>query len=230
VDVRCRIPFLVALTLCTTVPQLSAQTSPQNKARRHFISVSIDTIHSEPLHFAEHPLADFLGRDVASAQQQDYEYHTRDGATLIDVVEFSRRQRALGVSLFPFGMNSGPALMLRGSYETLPHIQITFTGPAPFPRYALLDGHSLDAAAGVIVADRSPGWGLGSHAFFAGGVGRITSDIGDGRRLFAEGGGGLTVGPFGVELGVKFAWNTLDQPVTHKFLTIPLSLRGTLTF
>ena len=32
------------------------------------------------------------------------------------------------------------------------------------------------------------------------------------------------------EPGVKFAWNMLDQPVPHKFLTIPISLRGTLTF
>jgi hypothetical protein len=40
----------------------------------------------------------------------------------------------------------------------------------------------------------------------------------------------LSVGPFGVDLAVKFAWNTLDQPVRHKFLTIPISLRGSLTF
>ena len=81
-----------------------------------------------------------------------------------------------------------------------------------------------------MVADRSPGWGLGSHAFVVGGIGRITSDLGDGSRCFAEGGGGLDVGPFGVELGVKFAWNSLSEPVEHHFLTIPITLRGTLTF
>ena len=89
----------------------------------------------------------------------------------------------------------------------------------------------MDLGVGVIVADRSPGWGLGSHAFLAGGIGKVsTEQLGDGGRYFAEGGGGLSVGPFGVELGVKFAWNMLDQPVPHKFLTIPISLRGTLTF
>jgi hypothetical protein len=127
-------------------------------------------------------------------------------------------------------MNNGPALMLRGSYQPLPRIQLEFNGLAPFPRYALLDGHAFDAGVGIIVADRSPGWGLGSHAFVVGGLGKITSDLGDGGRFFAEGGGGLDVGPFGVELGVKFAWNNLDEPVPHKFMTIPISLRGTLTF
>ena len=33
-----------------------------------------------------------------------------------------------------------------------------------------------------------------------------------------------------LELSVKFAWNTLDAPVTHKFLTVPITLRGTVTF
>ena len=233
VDVRCRIPFLVALTLCVAGPQVSAQpqTYQPDKPRRHFVSVSLDSIYTEPLHFADHPLADLLGKEVASTQGQDYEYRTRDEATLINVVEFSRRQRAVGVSLFPLGMSSGPTLMLRGSYQPLPRIQLEFTGPAPFSRYELIDANAMDLGAGVVIADRSPGWGLGSHAFVIGGIGKISSEqLGDGGRYFAEGGGGLSVGPFGVELGVKFAWNTLDQPVRHKFLTIPVSLRGTLTF
>ena len=127
-------------------------------------------------------------------------------------------------------MSSGPTLVLRGSIEPLPRIQIEFLGAAPFPRYALLDGRAYDGAIGLMMADRSPGWGLGSHAFVAGGIGRITSDLGDGSRIFAEGGGGLDVGPIGVELAVKFAWNTLSEPVDHHFLTIPITLRGTLTF
>ena len=231
VDVRCRIPFLVALTLCVSAPQLSAQTYEAAKPRKHFVTVSLESIYTEPLHFADHPLADLVGKPVASTQEQEYEYRTRDDATLINVIEFSRRQVAVGASLFPFGMNTGPALMLRGSYQPLPRIELEFTGPAPFSRYLLTDAHALDLGVGVIVADRSPGWGLGSHAFLAGGIGKVsTEQLGDGGRYFAEGGGGLSVGPFGVELGVKFAWNMLDQPVPHKFLTIPISLRGTLTF
>jgi hypothetical protein len=231
VDVRRRIPFLVVLTLCVSAPQLSAQTYEPSKPRRHFVSFSLDWIYTEPLHFAEHPLSDLLGRDVASTQQQEFEYRTRDDLTLINVIEFSRRQQAVGVSLFPLGMNTGPALMLRGTYLPLPRIQLEFTGPAPFSRYELTDADALDLGAGVIVADRSPGWGLGSYAFVIGGIGKISSEqLGDGGRYFGEGGGGLSVGPLGVELGVKFAWNSLDQPVPHKFLTIPISLRGTLTF
>ena len=108
-DVRHRIPFLVALALCLAAPQLSAQTYEAPKPRRHFITVSLDSIYTEPLHFADHPLSDLLGKDVASTQGQDYEYRTRDEATLINVVEFSRRHRAIGVTLYPLGMNTGPA-------------------------------------------------------------------------------------------------------------------------
>ena len=227
---RCRIPFLALLAVCAVAPPAEAQSYDAPAARRHFITVSYGSIYTEPLHFAEHPLGDLLGREVASAQGEAYEYRTRDDQTRIDVLEFSRRQKGFGVSLYPIGLSSGPALMLRGSLEPLPRIQIAFEGPAAFARYALTDARALDGAVGLIVADRSPGWGLGSHAFVLGGVGRITSDLGDGGRYFAEGGGGLSVGPLGVELGVKFAWNTMKEPVEHKFLTIPISLRGTVTF
>jgi hypothetical protein len=208
----------------------AAQQYEPEKARRHFVTVSYDFLYSQPLHFAEHPLEDLLGRDVASAQGEAFDYQTRDGATTVDVVEFGRRTRGATVSLYPLGMSSGATLLLRGSYEQLPDISIAFTGPAPVALYELADAKSLDGAVGVVVADRSPGWGLGSHAFVAGGIGRITSSLGDGRRYFAEAGGGMGVGPLGVELGVKFAWNTLSEPVDHRFLTVPITLRGTLTF
>ena len=207
-----------------------AQTYEPPRARRHFFTFSYDVIHTEPLHFAEHPLADLVGRDVSSVQRQLYEYQTRDEAIRIDVIEFSRRQRGVSGSLYPLGMSSGPTLMLRGSIVPLPRIQIDFDGPAPFSRYAMVEGMAYDGAIGLMMADRAPGWGLGSHAFVAGGIGRLTSDLGDGSRFFAEGGGGLDVGPIGIELGVKFAWNTLNEPVEHRFLTIPITLRGTVTF
>ena len=192
--------------------------------------VSYDWLYTQPLHFADHPLFELTGTEVASAQNEAYEYRTRDGSTLIDVVEFSRRQHGAGLTLYPFGISSGAALMLRGSVEQLPRIEIAFDGPAPVAHYLLTGGRALDGAIGVAVADRSPGWGLGSHAFVLGGIGRITSDLGDGRRFFAEAGGGLGAGPIGVELGVKFAWNKLAVPVDHQFLSVPITLRGTLTF
>jgi hypothetical protein len=230
VDVRSRIPFLALLMLGAVSSLVSAQTYEPDRPTRHFISVSYDWIYTEPLHFGDHPLQDLLGREVASAQRETYEYRTRDEATLIDVVEFSRRQRGLSASLYPLGMSSGATLMLRGSIVPLPRIQIEFIGPAPFPRYAMVDGTAYDGAIGIMMADRAPGWGLGSHAFVAGGIGRLTSDLGDGSRFYAEGGGGLDVAPCGVELGVKFAWNKFSEPVEHRFLTIPITLRGTVTF
>jgi hypothetical protein len=63
-----------------------------------------------------------------------------------------------------------------------------------------------------------------------GGAGRIRSDLSDGRRYFAEAGGGVNSGPLGVELSVKFAWNRLTAPVEHRFFTVPVTLRGTLSF
>jgi hypothetical protein len=224
-----RISFLVAILLCSA-SLASAQTYPADRPRRHFVTVSIDFPYTQPLHFADHPLSDLLGTEVASVQGEAFEYRTRDGATEIDVIEFRRRSRGGGISIYPLGMSTGATLMLRGSYEQLPRIEIAFAGAAPFSRYLLDDARALDAAAGIMVADRSPGWGLGSHAFVLGGAGRITSGLGDGSRYFAEGGGGLDLGPLGVELGIKFAWNTLSEPVSHKFLTVPITLRGTLTF
>ena len=125
-------------------------------------------------------------------------------------------------------MSSGPALMLRGNFA-----------PLPRPSHSLDHRPSLAIRSPTHVRSTAPwtdhggsllGWGLGSHAFVLAGLGKITGDLGDGSRYFAEGGGGLNVGPFGVELGVKFAMNKLSEPVSHQFLTIPITLRGTLTF
>lgn len=229
-DVYSRICFLALAALCAA-SSVSAQTTHSGaRPRRHFVTVSYDSLYTQPLHFADHPLSDLLDRDVASVQAEAFDYQTRDGATSIDVVEFSRRARGAGISVYPLGMSTGPALMLRASIEQLPRVRLSFEGPAPVGVYELTDARARDFAAGLIVADRSPGWGLGSHAFVVGGIGKITSGLGDGSRYFAEGGGGLGVGPIGVELGIKFAWNTLSEPVNHKFLTIPVTLRGTLTF
>ena len=195
------------------------------------MTVSYDWHYTQPLHFAEYPLAELLGRDVASAgAAEPHDYHTRDGTAFIDVVEFARRQQGASITLYPFGMGRGPTLALRASREALPVIRLAFSGQAPLSAYALTDARAVDGAGGLYVADRSAGWGLGSHAFVLGGLGRITSSLGDGRRYFAEGGGGLSSGPIGVDLAVKFAWNRLSSPVEHRFLTVPVTLRGTLTF
>jgi hypothetical protein len=48
--------------------------------------------------------------------------------------------------------------------------------------------------------------------------------------VFAEGGGGLSSGPLGVEIAVKFAFNRMEKPVAHRFFTVPVVLRATLSF
>jgi hypothetical protein len=209
---------------------VSAQIYSAPKARRHFVTVSTDWLNTQPLHFLEHPIEDLVGRDVAAAQFEDYEYRTRDEAILIDVLEFKRRGRGKSITIYPFGMSVGPALALRGSMEDLPTVRVAFSGAGAPGNYTLMGGRAYDLGAALYVADRSSGWGLGSHAFVGGGFGRISSELSDGDRYFAEAGGGLSSGPLGVELSVKFALNHLTQPVDHKFLTVPITLRGTLTF
>lgn len=194
------------------------------------MTISLDWLNTEPLHFASHPLEDLVGREVAAAQREAYDYRTRDEQILIDVVEFRRRNRAASVAVYPFGLSSGTTLGVRGSIEEVPTIRINFEGPDAPANYALTGARAYDVGAGLYVADRSAGWGLGSQAFVLGGIGRLRSDQGEGTRLFAEGGGGLSVGPFGVQLAVKFAWNRMTEPVAHRFLTIPITLRGTLSF
>ena len=220
---------LATLTLTTTTA--AAQDYQANKPRRQFVTVSLDWLNTEPLHFASHPLEDLVGREVAESQLQEHDYHTRDEEILIDVREFRKRNRGVSLAIYPLGLSAGTTLGIRGSIEQMPTIRIDFEGNAAPSNYALTDAKAYDIGAGIYVADRSPGWGLGSQAFVVGGIGRIKADDGrDGSRLFAEGGGGLTVGPLGVQLAVKFAWNKLDDPVEHRFLTIPVTLRGTISF
>ena len=226
---RRRVSYAVAV-LAFVAPGAAAQTYTPEKPRRQFVSVSYGWSTTEPLHFAEHPLGDLLGSDVAAAQRERYDYITRDGATLVDVLEFKRRGHAMGITVYPFGMGVGTALALRGSIEQLPTIRVAFEGPGTLDQYALTSARAYDGGVGLFVSDRSRGWGLGSHAFVAGGLGRIQSDLGGGNRYFAEAGGGLGSGPLGVQLSVKFAWNRLAEPVDHSFLTVPVTLRGTLSF
>lgn len=218
------------VTTLWSTASADAQTYAPRKPRRQFVSISTDWLHTQPLHFLEYPLQDLVGRPVAAAQFQEYEYRTRDEAIQIDVLEFNRSGRGAGITVYPLGLSVGPALGLRVSREDLPTIRIAFNGSGAPPNYTLQNARAYDFGASLFVADHSPGWGLGSHAFVGGGIGRIRSELSDGNRYFAEGGGGVSSGPLGVELAVKFAWNHLHEPVDHHFLTVPITLRATLTF
>jgi hypothetical protein len=207
-----------------------AQTYQAAQARRQWITVSYDWLYNWPLHFDNYPLEDLIGQKVEEADPP-FDYRSEDGSTLVDVLEFKRRGHAVGVTIYPFGLASGATLGLRGSIENLPDIRIAFTGPGrPMDSYTFTNGLAYDIGAGVYVGDRAPGWGLGSYAFVIGGVGRITSDLGGGSRYFGEGGGGLQSGPFGFELSVKFGWNKLSEPVEHRFLSVPIGMRATVSF
>lgn len=216
------------LVLCWTSP-LAAQTASR-KPRRQFVTISLDQFGVQRLAFARWPVEDLVGREVAESQFQEYEYESRDRLTTVDIVSFKRRGRGWGVTVYPFGSTTGATLAVRVSREEIPPIALALSGPARVSSYALEDAHSTDVSAGVYVSDRSPGWGLGSRAFIGGGAGKIRSSLGDGSRVFAEGGGGISVGPVGIDIAVKFAFNRLDLPVEHRFLSVPVAIRTSLSF
>jgi hypothetical protein len=200
------------------------------RARRHFISIGVERQFIEPYAFNRHPLPDLLGQPVSEVHLQDYQYQTRDGSTNVNVLEFGHRGIGIGATIFPLGESVGPTLAIRASYSQLPTIRLAFSGASPLTSYSLTNGSAYDLGAGVDMADRSPGWGLGSHAFVLGGVGRTHADESNGTRYFAEGGGGVTSGPFGVDLSFKFTVNRFTAPVPHTIYLIPISVRATLTF
>lgn len=193
--------------------------------------LSVDFVHSLPLDFGTHPVADLVGRPISDGHYAGSDYQSKDGLTTVNVLEYARNTRGIGATLFPLGMSVGATLGLRGSIEGMPVTRLEIHGPSLIgSRYVLEDARAYDVSALLYVSDRAQGWGLGSHAFLGGGIGTIRSSLGDGRRYFFEGGGGLNVGPFGVQLAVKFAHNELTAPVTHSFVTIPVTVRGTVSF
>ena len=220
--------------LFVSAADVSAQTYRQfkPKARKQWFAVSATWLNSMPLHLKDAPLEQLVGRELGTSQRKDWDYESRadGGLTTVDVLEDRRRARGLGLAVYPFGSATGPALMLKGSYETLSVFRAEIDGPSNVNSYNMTEGSAWDAGVGVIVADRAPGWGLGSHAYVVGGVGRIDTNLGNGTRVFGEGGGGLSIGPIGVELGVKFAYNKLKEPVEHGFYTVPITLRATVGF
>ena len=208
----------------------AAQPYRAAKARRHFISVTLDKQFVQPYGFGKHPLSDLLGQPVDEVHLETFQYRSRDQKTLVNVLEYGKRATGIGVTVYPFGSSVGATLAVRGSIETVPPIHVAFTGPAPSPAYDLTNGRATDLGVGLDMSDRAPGWGLGAHAFIMGGIGRIETDQRSGSRYFGEGGGGVTSGPFGVDISVKFSVNRFTGPVPHRVYMIPVSVRGTLTF
>jgi hypothetical protein len=207
-----------------------SQAYQAKKARRHFISVTYDWQFVQPYSFAKHPLEELLGQQVNEVHLQDYQYETQDKLTKVRVLEYGKRANGIGATVYPFGSSDGATLAIRGSIESVPDIRVSFAGPAPSPIYLLTGGRATDIGAGLEMSDRSPGWGIGGHAFLIGGIGRVHTDQRDGRRYFGEGGGGIMFGPIGVDVSVKYVVNRFDVPVSHNVHMIPICVRGTLTF
>ena len=221
---------LCAVVAIAAPASAQSQTYKPKTARRHFISITFDQQFVQPYSFAKHPLEDLLGQRVNEVHLQDHQYETQDGQTKVTVLEYGKRASGFGATVYPFGSSSGATLDIRASIESMPDIRVTFSGPAPSPAYVLTGGRATDIGIGLEMSDRSPGWGMGGHAFIIGGVGRARTDQMDGSRYFGEGGGGIMFGPFGVDLSVKFVVNQFDLPVAHSVNMIPICVRGTLTF
>lgn len=226
--------LLGAALLVAFSTDVSAQSSRQfkPKSRKQYFAVSTDWLNMMPLHLKEAPFEQLTGRELGTSQRKDWDYESRGdgGLTQVDVLQYQRRSRGFGLAVYPFGSSSGPSLMLKGAMENLPAFSARFDGPSHVSAYELVDAKAWDVGAGIIVADRSPGWGLGSHAYVIGGIGRLDSAHGTGSRVFGEGGGGLSVGPVGVEIAMKFALNKLANPIEHTFYTVPVTLRATIGF
>jgi hypothetical protein len=219
----------VACAIATPAAAQSQIYQPKT-ARRHFISITFDRQFVQPYSFANHPLEELLGQKVNEVHLQDYQYETQDGKTRATVLEYGKGAGGFGATVYPFGSSDGATLAIRGSIESIPDIRVAFSGASPYPSYVLTGGRAMDIGAGLEMSDRSPGWGVGGHAFLIGGIGRVHTDERDGRRYFGEGGGGIMFGPFGIDLSVKYVVNRFDLPVSHSVHMLPICVRGTLTF
>jgi hypothetical protein len=218
----------MAATLSTPPPQAGAYHPA--RARRHFVSVYLDRQWIQANHFEMHPLEELLGQEVNEVHLESFQYRTHDNLTLVNVREFGRQGTAIGAIVYPFGSSEGATLAIKGSLESLPTLRLAFSGPAPFAAYELTNGRALDIGAGIDMSDRSPGWGLGSHAFVIGGVGRAITDQLNGSRYFAEGGGGVMFGPLGVDIAFKYTVTRFTTPTDHTLHMIPVTLRASVSF
>ena len=130
-------------------PSLSqAQTYQVPQPRRQFVTVSLDWLYTQPLHFAEHPLEDLLGTEVGSAAAAGLRLRN---------ARWRHAHHGPGVQTQESGwwgdglsarLRTGTTLGIRGSFEGLPDIRVTFEGAAPFSSYVLTHARAFDVGAG----------------------------------------------------------------------------------
>ena len=172
---------------------------------------------------------DLVGREVAAAQFEAYDYRTRDGPILIDVLEFKRRGRGAGVTVYPFGLSVGPTLALRGSIEELPTIRDRLrrrrrAAALRADRRARVRRRRRDCMSPIARPAGASEATPSSAAASAGSRATSATAIASSPKAAA----GSTPVRSAWSCRVKFAWNHLTEPVDHHFLTVPITLRGTL--
>ncbi len=209
---------------------LRAQATDPIQPRKQWVTFTLDWAYSQPVHFKERPLEELAGVELGETRQAAPEYRSADGLTTVDVFELNRPIHGWSIAAYPFGAGNGPSLMVRYAYETLPVTRFEIRNPGGSELYLLRDGHAKDFSIGVMISDRQRGWGLGAHSYFVGGFGRLSGERGPGDRYLVEAGAGINVGPVGAQFAVKLAYNKLEDPRAHSFYTVPISLRGTLSF
>lgn len=70
--------FVALSTISLTSPASAfAQPYSDAKPRRQSVSITLEWLNNQPLHFLEHPLQDLVGTDAAAAQFKAYDYETR---------------------------------------------------------------------------------------------------------------------------------------------------------
>ena len=207
----------IALTASALCP-LAAEAQPYvaAPARRQFITISYNWLYTLPLHFADHPLEDLLGTSVVETSIRRTTIGRATEYRSSACWNSSRPGQGVGVTVYPLGLRVGPTLGLRGYIENVPDIRVVFDGPGPLDSYTLTNALAYDVGAGLYVADRAPGWGLGAYAFIVGGWARSRATSATGNRYFGEGGAVSNQGRSGSRFPAKFAWNYLSEPVEHR--------------
>jgi hypothetical protein len=219
---------LLALALLLIPHHLVAQ--PAGTVRRQFVSVTIDRLNAFLIGFEKHPLQQIAGDDLEFDFTKKF-YRNTDESISIRDVRIDPWNRAVGIMIYPFGVSNGTTLVLQGKSETLPMIHFVVNHPDHQESYTLGGGRARDLGIGAISCQRRAGWsGVGACAFIIGGTGWIDEPRGDGRRYFAEGGARISVGPAGAEMFFRLAYHRLENPEPHNFVTVPLGVRGVLTF
>ena len=135
----------------------SAQPYTDAKPRRQFVTVSIDWLHTQPLHFLEHPLEDLVGTEVAAVAVRGLRLRDPRRLTLIDVLEFSRRGRGRrhhGLSLRH--QRRGDAGESAAASRAARHPHRLRRARRARQLYVLTDARAYDVGAGLFVADRRP--------------------------------------------------------------------------